>query len=103
MMNVGFWMMNGGGGEMVLLAEVFERDNDQIEWYRHAGNFDKICGACVKKCEAGFFVLPCVRMGGQRRVGGAAQKCFDVGRGWKVAEQGFLFDEDRQSVTTCLK
>jgi len=35
-------------------------------------------------------------MVGQRRVAGAAQKFFDVGYGWKVAEQGFLFDEDRQ-------
>ena len=93
MFNFGFWM----SGEMVLLAEVFERDNDQIEWYRHAGNFDKIRGACVKKCEAGFFVFPGVRMGSQWRIAGAAQKFFDVGHGWKVAEQGFLFDEDRQS------
>jgi len=91
-------MLNFGWkrGGLVLLAEVFERDNDQIEWYRHAGNFDKICGACVKKCKASFSVFPCVRMVGQRRVAGAAQKFFDVGYGWKVAEQGFLFDEDRQ-------
>ena len=30
-------------------SEVLQRDNDQIEWNRHAGNFHKICQFCEFK------------------------------------------------------
>ena len=84
-------------------SEVLKRDNDQIEWNRHAGNFHKICGARIKQREASSPVLPSERMSGQRRVAGTSQKFFDFTQGRKIAQQRLLLDEERQSVTICLK
>jgi hypothetical protein len=84
-------------------SEVHKRDNDQIEWNRHAGNIHKICGARIKQREASSPVLPSERMSGQRRVAGTSQKFFDFTQGRKIAQQRFLLDKERQSVTICLK